>query len=309
MDAVAEVVGHDGYCLFAVDPVSGIRTTMFSRHGLTCSSLRLLRNEVAGDDANPYARLVSTHQVAGVLASDRAGDRSPRLHELMHPDGYRSEVRLVLVDRDGYWGGLSLFRDERHHPFTGQDADDLRQLSAPLAAALRGHHLGPRGPSADPEPAGAVLVDRDGRTRASDEACAWLERLADPGEGGAVADDLMRMVWELAEAAFRAGTPPVARARAASGDWLVGSASRVDADQVAVVLRPGDVGSVVPAFARWAGFTRREASVLLLLAEGRTSRGVARELDISPYTVDDHLRALYRKAGVRGRDELLALVR
>jgi len=136
MDAVAEVVGHDGYCLFAVDPVSGIRTTMFSRHGLTCSSLRLLRNEVAGDDANPYARLVSTHQVAGVLASDRAGDRSPRLHELMHPDGYRSEVRLVLVDRDGYWGGLSLFRDERHHPFTGQDADDLRQLSAPLAAAI-----------------------------------------------------------------------------------------------------------------------------------------------------------------------------
>nr|WP_198346459.1 helix-turn-helix transcriptional regulator [Nocardioides sp. MAH-18] len=123
----------------------------------------------------------------------------------------------------------------------------------------------------------------------------------------------MRIVWELADATLRrvprSGSGPVARARTAYGGWLVASTSRVDPDEAAVVLRPGDVGTVAPAFARWAGFSRRETAVLLLLADGRTSRGVARELGISPYTVDDHLASLYRKAGVRGRDELLALVR
>jgi len=36
---------------------------------------------------------------------------------------------------------------------------------------------------------------------------------------------------------------------------------------------------------------------------------VARSLAISPHTVDDHLKSIYRKADVRGRDELLALLR
>jgi DNA-binding CsgD family transcriptional regulator len=40
-----------------------------------------------------------------------------------------------------------------------------------------------------------------------------------------------------------------------------------------------------------------------------STRLVARELRPSPLTVDGHLRSLYRKVGVSGRDELLALLR
>jgi DNA-binding CsgD family transcriptional regulator len=43
------------------------------------------------------------------------------------------------------------------------------------------------------------------------------------------------------------------------------------------------------------------------LAAGLTSRQVARRLGLSPYTVNDHLGAAYRKAGVNSRDELIAL--
>ncbi|MEV6734181.1 MULTISPECIES: helix-turn-helix transcriptional regulator [unclassified Streptomyces] len=33
---------------------------------------------------------------------------------------------------------------------------------------------------------------------------------------------------------------------------------------------------------------------------------MARHLDLSPYTVNDHLKALFRKTGADGRDELIA---
>jgi hypothetical protein len=42
--ALGRVVGHDGYCLFGVDPATGLRSVMFSRHGLSASTDVLLHN-------------------------------------------------------------------------------------------------------------------------------------------------------------------------------------------------------------------------------------------------------------------------
>jgi DNA-binding NarL/FixJ family response regulator len=45
--------------------------------------------------------------------------------------------------------------------------------------------------------------------------------------------------------------------------------------------------------------TPRENEILALLADGATNDGVARELAISPRTVQVHLDRLYRKLGSR----------
>lgn len=48
----------------------------------------------------------------------------------------------------------------------------------------------------------------------------------------------------------------------------------------------------------------REFQVAIDAAKGRTSREISRDLYISVRTVDNHLRSVYRKIGVGGRDEL-----
>ncbi|MEJ7745001.1 MAG: helix-turn-helix transcriptional regulator [Nocardioidaceae bacterium] len=63
----------------------------------------------------------------------------------------------------------------------------------------------------------------------------------------------------------------------------------------------------MPAFAAWCGFTRAESRVVRALTTGAAAKQIARALNLSVLTVNDHLAAVYRKAGVRGRNELISL--
>jgi DNA-binding CsgD family transcriptional regulator len=84
--------------------------------------------------------------------------------------------------------------------------------------------------------------------------------------------------------------------------------NRVDAGSadVAVVLHPASLTQLLPAVDAWLGLTPREAQVLRLVANGLPGKHIATRLDISPQTVNTHLRSIYRKAHVTGRAELLA---
>jgi DNA-binding CsgD family transcriptional regulator len=313
MDAVGLAIGFDGYCLFGVDPLTGLRSVMFSRHGLTVSTERLVANETVEQDQNRYAELVAGPVKAGVLAAGRASARSPRLHEILRPEGYTSELRLVLVTGGRYWGALSLFRNEPHHPFTDGLASTAEELREPLSQAIRRYQVGRPAPLSEPRPDGVVLFDPAGEILdVSDEANAWLTSLADSGPDGANESDVIRVVHEVAAAvAGCCGGPPLCRVRMPGGEWLVVSGTRVHTGSVdvAVVLRRGDIGTVTPAFAAWCGLTPRETQVLELLAEGLPTKQMARRLSLAASTVGDYLEAVYRKAGVRGRDELFSLLR
>lgn len=52
--------------------------------------------------------------------------------------------------------------------------------------------------------------------------------------------------------------------------------------------------------------TRRERDVLHLLMQGKSNKKIAQELNISDYTVRDHVSSLLRKLGARTRMELIA---
>ncbi len=72
-----------------------------------------------------------------------------------------------------------------------------------------------------------------------------------------------------------------------------------DPDIVAAVLEV--VGLPPPPIRRPAGLTEREAEVLGLIARGLQTKQVARTLDISAKTADNHLQSAYRKIGVSTR--------
>ncbi len=56
------------------------------------------------------------------------------------------------------------------------------------------------------------------------------------------------------------------------------------------------------------GFTTRETEVFELLMRGMTRDEVAAELEISPWTVKNHIRAVFAKTGTHSTKELMALV-
>ena len=59
--------------------------------------------------------------------------------------------------------------------------------------------------------------------------------------------------------------------------------------------------------ARTAKLSKREAEILPLALRGRTAERIAGEFFISKNTVDTHLRRIYAKCGVHGRQELIDL--
>lgn len=59
--------------------------------------------------------------------------------------------------------------------------------------------------------------------------------------------------------------------------------------------------------AQEAGLSKREAEVLPLALRGRTSERIAAELFVAKSTADTHLRRIYAKTGVHGRQELIDL--
>ena len=81
-------------------------------------------------------------------------------------------------------------------------------------------------------------------------------------------------------------------------------------EAVLIVLQPveSEAKARIQAFSSGFGLSPREHEVLELLGQGLTTAAMAESLGISPHTIRDHLKHLYRKTGTKGRNELLGLI-
>ena len=313
--ALGRVVGHDGYCLFGVDPATGLRSVMFSRHGLTVPTEVLLHNETVDRDANRYVDLARAPVPAAALTPHDT-PRSRRLHEILPADGYRSELRLALVTPGHYWGALSLFRDDPRRPFTDTDVDARHALAPPLGDVLRRYQVGrPRDRPARRPMTGGVGLPRRARRRrrawTTTPAPGWP---ASPtsGHDGVVPEDVLRCVHEVAGGAHDGGGPGRSPGRGSpTAGWLVASGTHVGGSDVDVVvqLRSGDVGTVLPAFADVvrAAPTARPTSCGCSSRAWPPSRSPVGSASRCSPSATTSARSTARP-GVRGRDELLSLL-
>jgi DNA-binding CsgD family transcriptional regulator len=100
-----------------------------------------------------------------------------------------------------------------------------------------------------------------------------------------------------------------ARLRTRAGRWVLvrGSTLGQGADaRTAVILEAAQAPELAPLIADFYGLTASERAVTQLVAQGHPTSEIATRLYVSPYTVQDHLKAVFEKVGVGTRGELVA---
>jgi DNA-binding CsgD family transcriptional regulator len=231
-----------------------------------------------------------------------------------------AELRATFNAGGRGWGLLHLNRAGCGSGFSDDEVAFVENIAPVVGRALRVSLLcQPAGAPAGRGP-GMAIVDGSNRlVSATPEALHWFDdlesvyRIPDPVLGLDVPSEV---TVAAVEARARAATDPTAsatrtRARTRSGVWLLIHASclhRPDgtAPDVAVVIEPAKASEVAPLIVEAYELTPREVDVTRALARGLTTVEIARALHLSRYTVQDHLKSVYEKAGVSSRGELVA---
>jgi DNA-binding CsgD family transcriptional regulator len=101
---------------------------------------------------------------------------------------------------------------------------------------------------------------------------------------------------------------PSARVRLPTGTWLHVRATHLTRPhgqpRTAIVLERASHDQVAPLIARAHQLSPRETQIALHVLHGLSTNEIATRLFISPYTVQDHLKSIFEKVGVRSRREL-----
>lgn len=306
--ALDGVVPHEGYCLIGFDPISGLRTFHTDRNTLMGDPARIVHNETVEHDLHRFTDLARRVNPLGRLGGGGAGEAgSPRLHEILPEQGFSRELRLALRSGSTLWGALVLLREYGRPPFNDEEAAATLAIAQPLTQAVKRISVRPRGQVPPPLPPGVAIVRPDDTAEAiTPQAAAWFGDFH-------TAERPLPYVVLMAAAAARseqhARADQLARIRTRSGRWLSLAACPLDGGRVAVVLHAATADQLMPAMAAWHEFTPRQLDVLRLLLQSHSVKQIARRLGLSPHTVEDHLKTLYRKTGTHSQQELLAALR
>lgn len=73
-------------------------------------------------------------------------------------------------------------------------------------------------------------------------------------------------------------------------------------------VEPTAPGERLDLCVRAFGLTPRERDIVRTVALGLDTAAIAAELHLAPYTVQDHLKAIFTKAGVGSRRDLVPLL-
>jgi DNA-binding CsgD family transcriptional regulator len=314
----------DAYFLATADPATLLFTGSASE-GIPAQAWPLfLTNEFLQADVNKFAQLGRSAGPANSLyaATAEQPEASPRYREILAPMGMGDELRAALVDGGSCWGFMRLHRETARAGFTAAERAFMAGLAPHLSHGLRTalllEHVEPAtaAPPADPGPGLLVLANDFSVAATTPLAEQWLSELDDwprrqelPPAVAAVAARLLAL--ERSGDA-RAELLPRARIRARSGRWLVLHAARLHGraaeGQVAVIIEPAQPADVAPLLLGAYNLTAREAEVTQLVLQGLPTEAIAGQLYISPLTVQQHLKAVFEKVGVRSRGALVAQV-
>ena len=319
VDVLKRTIGFDRWCWSVGDPESLLGGGDLAEADLWPVMPRNFALEQLGD-VNAAHVLARSHRPVAGLSAATGGNlgRSRCWDECLRPYGIGDQATVVLRDGHGSWGYVKAWRNRKQPPFAAEDLQLLEAVAPTLGTALRKRALGPgplRIPNSPAERAAGVLIlDADLRARSwTSEAQAWLAAL--PGAEAAQQQGFLpQAVYAVGGRAAAAGTPSVAglparmRVRTTAGQWAVIEAAPLlggeDSSLLALTLRAATREEVLKLVCRAYALTRRESQIMALVLAGSSTRSIAESMCISVNTLQDHLKAIFDKVGVRSRREL-----
>ncbi|MEV7629831.1 helix-turn-helix transcriptional regulator [Actinoplanes sp. NPDC089786] len=299
----------DAFCFGLIDPSTLLVTDHVIEGISSDAAADAAYNEYLVDDVLKFAELARAKDRVGILSEATGGDPtlSHRYRALLPLIDASHELRAAFVIDDRCWGGMSLYRSGSRPDFSPDDVDLFRRFSVTVAAALRRAAHRPASVAVGgPAEAGVLILDHDFRLLTANPAGQeWLEELATDITGAPPI-----AVLDVAARGKNSPLGAYARIRGTSGRWLSVQASPLTGDRhpatIAVLIQPAPASEVIEVLQLAYGLTPRERDILEQVISGRPSRAIAGLLHITTATVQDHLKSIFAKVGVRSRGELVA---
>lgn len=262
-------------------------------------------NELLDPDFNKFADLARRHDPVATLHEAVEGDleRSPRFVKIYRGLDAADELRISFVAGTSCLAIGSFVRPSDCGPFGPEELVDVRALAPVATKALRTALAQPSAAAAEVIPV-VVMLDSQGElTGSTAGAEGVLEDLR------VNVDGTFPGILQVAAQKARRGRRPslTTRLRGHSGQWYRLTASPMEGgDVVAITIDVARSDDLVEVLLDSYGLTRRETEIVLWLCRGMSAKEIAAELFISSHTVRDHIKAIYEKAGVSSRGELVA---
>jgi DNA-binding CsgD family transcriptional regulator len=316
LEGLARVVPWDAYSWAAIDPRSLLPTGDMGTTIPVPSPLLFEEQELIARNHEP-GNLRSMARAGRSVArlSEIVGDRKEQsliYRRILRPNGLEHQLRCTLALDGAHWGQLHIERRVDRPDFSPSEVALVQALVRHLAHVLSRRLIAEPGITSTAIPPalpGVIVFGEDNEVDSiSPEAEHWLR------EWGV--SDLRQVPVAISSvvgaARARAGgysdSIPSVRLRLKTGAWLHVRAThlaRPDCKvRTAVLLERGRAEHVAPLIARAKQLTARETEIAMLVLRGLSTGEIAAALFISPYTVQDHLKSIFEKVGVRGRREL-----
>lgn len=314
-EAIRPVIPFDACCWHTVDPGTILFTGTVNRD-IACSGSWLAHHEYVIDDVNKWSFLANSGRIAGATSIDTHGDLSRSVrHRSQEGYGFGDELRVSFLADGVYWGAAGFLRHADRPWFTEADVAALSSLASSIATGLRRTiAVQITGQRVDWGP-GVVVFGEEGEPESTSAAAErWIaEMVEDPPPEHPSESKIVQSIAARARA-IPPGTDPLelaarVRVRTRAGTWLLLYGTRLGpGGRTAVIIHPATPQDVAPVVALAYGLTEREACVAMQCIQGRPTKEISKALSMSPYTVQDHLKSIFDKTGVRTRGELVGQI-
>ena len=313
------VIPIDVSMFSTADPATLLFTGAVVDEILQRATAQFLENEFLQDDVNKFAWLAKSNTSVMNLVQATQGEleQSPRYREILAPVALGDELRAALITGSTCWGFMCLHRDQSSPHFTLTEAAYLARLTPHFAEGLRKALLlgSTTGPTVLDEPGLLLLAEDLSVVAITPAAERWLAEVGEADwprmQGLPIAVYAVVGRLQALERGHDAQPDlvPRVRLRTASGHWLVLHASRLVGPgaqgHIAVIFEVARPAEVAPLIVQAYDLSKREGEIMQGVLHGLSTAEISAQFHISSNTVQDHLKAIFEKVGVRSRRELV----
>jgi DNA-binding CsgD family transcriptional regulator len=318
-EIVTPLVPHYmGPCWYTLDPASLLMTSHFNP-AMPELPREWMELEYFEDDVHDLASVARSQSGVSTLHDATGGDpsSSPRWHANVAMGGDQELIVALRTPAGDAWASLGLYREDGEPIFTDEEIEFIAGAAPFLGeGARRALLLGEARDPERPDAPGLLVLSAQGDVMSSTPG---VERVVSGLPGGDWDDGrLPSAVLSVAARALRSvesrdapGEVAVARVLSESGSWIVLHGATLVGEgptRVAVIVEPAHPARITPLLMAAYGLTEREQEVTRLVLQGESTAEIAAKLVVSPHTVQEHLKNVFEKTGVRSRRDLVGKV-